>query len=470
MRSPVRLTEGPITPALLRLAGPVLVSRALHTLYGVADTFWVGRLGPEAIAAVSTSTFALWTLYSIGDVLIGGVTALVSQAVGARRDEDAAATARAGFALALGLGAVVAALGWFGARPLFGALLNDPEVVEYGSDFLSLVSLLAPCFYVCFVAETVFRSCGDSRTPMLVMLAGVALNIALDPFLVLGLGPFPHLGVRGAAIATMIAETLVISAYAVLWLRGRFPLSLARHRRGALAARADVLAILRVGAPFAATGILFSVVYLVLSRIAGAFGAPTLAALGIVNRLESLNYLSAAAVGMAVSTMVGQNVGARRPDRAAVVADRGATVVTATSAVVSTAFLLFPDAIAAVFTSDPDALREGVVFLRIVAISQPMMCWEIVYGGAFTGTGRTLPPMLVSVLTSLVRVPLASYLAIGRAIGPSGLWWVISLTAVARGVWVSAWFRGGGWRREIGLARPSVMAVAEVVGPQTPEG
>jgi putative MATE family efflux protein len=305
---------------------------------------------------------------------------------------------------------------------------------------------------------------------MLVMLAGVALNIVLDPFLVLGLGPFPQLGVRGAAIATMISETLVICTYGLLWLRGRFPLSLARRAGGALAARADVLAILRIGAPFAATGILFSVVYLVLSRIAGAFGAPTLAALGIVNRLESLNYLSAAAVGMAVSTMVGQNVGARRPDRAAVCADRGAALVTATSAVVTAAFLLFPEAIAGVFTRDADALGECVRFLRIVAISQPMMCWEIVYGGAFTGTGRTLPPMLVSVLTSLVRIPLASYLAIGRAIGPLGLWWTISLTGVARGVWVSAWFRRGGWRREIARARTSVIPVAEVVGPQTPEG
>jgi putative MATE family efflux protein len=303
---------------------------------------------------------------------------------------------------------------------------------------------------------------------MSVILGASILNLVLDPLLILGVGPFPRWGVRGAAISTMIAESLAVLVYVVLWARGRFPLSLSREPGTPLAARADATRVLRIGAPFAATGILFSIVYLLLSRIAGQFGAPTLAALGIVNRLESLNYLSAGAVGMAVSTMVGQNVGARRPDRAAVAADRGALVVTVTSAVVTGAFLLFAESIAGVFTKDPESLRQSVRFLRIVAISQPMMCWEIVYGGAFTGAGRTLPPMLVSGLTSVVRIPLAAWLALSRGFGPPGLWWTISLTAVVRGVWVSVWFRRGGWRavrREAGIA-----GTPETFGPQTPEG
>lgn len=470
MPTPVRVTEGPITPALLRLAGPVLVSRALHTFYGVAATFWVGRLGPEAIAAVSTCTFALWTVFSIGDVLIGGLTALVSQAIGARRDADAAATTRAGILLALAVGAVVGVVGYFGAPFLFAALFDDPDVVALGSQYLSLISLITPLFYLAFVADTAYRCCGDSRTPMTVMLCASILNVVLDPLLILGVGPFPRWGVRGAAVSTIIAESLAVATYVLLWSRGRFPLNLSRPTGVPLATRNDAAQVLRIGAPFAATGMLFSIVYLLLSRIAGQFGAPTLAALGIVNRLESLNYLTAGAVGMAVATMVGQNVGAKRPDRAAVSADRGALLVTITSGVVTGAFLLFAESIAGVFTKDPEALRESVRFLRIVAISQPMMCWEIVYGGGFTGAGRTLPPMLVSSLTSVVRIPLAAWLAIGRGFGPPGLWWTISLTCVARGVWVSLWFRRGGWQIERAAKTRLVSAPPEIVGPQSPEG
>jgi len=469
MPARVRLTEGPITPALVRLAWPVLVSRTLHTLYGVADTFWVGRLGPEAIAAVSTSTFALWTLYSVGDVLVAGVGALVSQAIGARRDAEAGAAARAGVALALGLGAAVAAAGWLGAAPMFRILFPDARVVTLGAEYLALVSLLAPAFYLGFVADTIYRSCGDSRTPMLVTLGASLLNIGLDPLLILGIGPFPRLGVRGAAIATVVAECTALAVFLALWLAGRLPIRLRPPPGAPRLDPRDVVAVARLGTPFAATGMLFSLVYLVLSRIAGAFGPAVVAALGIVNRLESLNYLPAGAIGMGVSTAVGQNVGARHPERAASAADRGALLVTATSGLVAAAFLLAPRPIARVFTADPAALDESVRFLRIVALSQPAMCWEIVYQGAFAGAGRTLPPMIVSVLTSVVRIPLAAWLALAGGAGPAGLWWTISLTGIARGVWVSAWFRAGGWRR----ARPAARGTPrppEGFGPQSPEG
>ncbi len=467
--APLRLTEGPITPALLRLAWPVLVSRALHTLYGVVDTFWVGRVGPEAIAAVATSTFALWTLFSIGDVLIAGVGALASQAIGARRDDDAAGAARAGLALALGMGIAVAAAGWWGARPLFDAILDDPRVVAYGGEYLSLVALLAPVFFVDFVFETTYRSCGDSRTPMRVMLGATILNVVLDPLLILGIGPFPALGVRGAALATVISQVLAVCAYLALWAGGRLPLRLGPRAGRPLVTAHEVGGILRIGAPWAATGMLFSAVYLVLSRIAGTFGAATLAALGIVNRLESLSYVTASAAAMGVSTMVGQNFGAGKPDRSAEAADRGAVLITWISGTVAVAFLLFPERIARIFTDDPVALAEAATFLRIVAISQPMMCWEIVYQGAFSGVGQTLPPMFVSVGISILRVPLAWWTAITLGHGPDALWHAITWTAVARGVLVTWWFRTGTWRRRAPVP-PDVPPTTALAGPGGPDG
>jgi len=465
----VRLTSGPITPALIRLAWPVFVSRALHTLYGTADTAWVGRLGPEAIAAVSTSFFASWMLLAVGDVLIAGVTALVSQAVGARRDHDASVTTRTALLLATLLGIVVAAIGWWGSPILFRFLFHDAAIVAMGGEYLRLFCLLAPVFYVGFVLEAVYRACGDSRTPLIAVAIGTFLNVALDPFLILGIGPFPEWGVAGAAAATIVAEVVVLVVYAVLFARGTFPLRLRDARTSW--SRSDALDILRIGTPHALVGVLFSVVYLFLARITGSFGAAAAAALGVVNRLESLNYLTSTAVGLGVATLVGQNLGAGRIDRSEASAHRGAALITISTGFVTIVFLVFAEPIARIFTSDPAAVRESTTFLRIVALSQVFMGWEIVYGHAFTGAGNTLPPMYVSTITSVLRIPLAWWSQVS-GIGTVGIWWTISLTGIVRGIVLPAWFRLGRWKRTDLARRAGEFARASIapMGPDSPDG
>jgi putative MATE family efflux protein len=445
----------------------VFVSRALHTLYGTADTAWVGRLGPEAIAAVSTSFFASWTLLAAGDVLIAGVTALVARAIGAERDADATRVARTALTLALAMGIVVAAIGWTFAPALFRFLFENDEIARLGGTYLSLFCLLAPVFYVTFVAEAVYHACGDSRTPMFALAAGTALNLVLDPLLILGIGPFPEWGVRGAAIATIISECVVLVIYVVLVARGSFPLSLFASAPGSR--RRDVREIFRIGTPHALVGVLFSVVYLFLSRITGQFGAAAVAALGVVNRLESLNYLTATAVGLGVATLVGQNLGANRVDRAEASANRGAALITISTGAVTVVFLVFAEPIARLFTSDPDAVREAVLFLRIVALSQIFMGWEIVYGHAFTGAGNTLPPMYVSSITSVLRIPLALWSA-ASGIGVVGIWWTISLTGIVRGIVIPTWFRLGRWKRTAVTLGAQEFVAATPVGPDSPEG
>lgn len=469
---PALLTAGPITPALLRLAWPVFLARALHTLYGVADTIWVGRLGADAVAAVSTGFFASWALIGIGTMLVAGVTALVSQAVGAGRDEEAARVVSTGLGLAAATGTVVAVLGWFGAPLLFRALFDDPHVVALGSTYLSLISLAAPAMYVVFVVEATYRSCGDSRTPMLVALAGTLLNVVLDPLLILGVGPLPRLEVAGAAVATLVGEGASLALAATLALGGRFPLRL----RGAGASPSAFRAgqILRIGAPEAVIDFLFSAVYLFLAHVTGAFGAAATAALGIVNRLESVTYLTAAAVGMAVATMVGQNLGARQPGRAEASARAGGRVVTGLAAGLTVVFLAAPRLVVGLFTSDPEVVEQAVLFLRIVAISQVFMGWELVYGQAFVGAGDTLPPMVISAGTSLARIPLAWWLAFGTPAGTEGIWWTISLTGILRGVLIVAWFRLGRWKeRDLRIAPPPAPALpagTDATVPLGPEG
>lgn len=454
---PRRLTDGPLTPALLRLAWPVFVSHALYTLYGLADTIWVGRLSAEAIGAVSTCFFASWALLAIGDLFIAGVTALVSQAVGAQREKEAAEVVGTALSLAFLAGLFVATLGWFGARPLFELLFDDPDTIRMGAEYLSLYCLLAPIFYVSHVIDSIYRASGDTRTPMLVLLVGTGLNIGLDPLLILGLGPFPRLEVQGAALATIIGQTTATAIYFGLYLRGHFPIAFRPEHLIRRFSRLRARQIAQIGTPTALIGILFSTVYLVLANYVGQFGAAALAALGIVNRLESLNYLTANAMGMGVATLVGQNLGARQVERAEASADRGALLISISTGLLTALYLLCPEWIARLFTSDPEAIREAVVFLRIVALSQVLMGWELVYGQAFTGAGDTMPPLYASIVTSVIRIPVAWWLAFHTGAGLAGIWWVISITGILRGLWVSGWFKLGRWkmrgvRFESGLA------------------
>ncbi len=457
---PARLTEGPLTRQLVRLAGPVFVSRALHTLYGVAATAWMGRVGSDALAAVSTGFFASWTINAVGDVLVAGITALVSQAVGARRDALAGRTAATGLVLALVLGTAIGLGAFFAAPHLFALLFDNPAIESMGATYLSLLALLTPVLYLVFSFESIYRACGDTRTPMLVLGAGSILNLVLDPFLILGWGPFPRLEVKGAVLAMAISESLVLLAYVVLALRGRMPLPVPWRRIDGAFEVPIARRILSIGAPHAVTGTLFSSIYLFLSRVTGTFGAIPLAALGVVNRLESLNYLTSVAMGMGVAAMVGQNLGGGRPDRAEHAAHRGAILITIVTGAMTLVYLFAAEPIVRIFMPGDEAARVGGHFLRIVALSQIFMGWEIVYGGAFTGAGNTIPPMVAAVVTSALRVPMALYMAAPERWGAAGVWWTVTLTCIVRGLVIAGWFRRGRWKR--GFSAPAAAARDEI--------
>lgn len=447
----------------------MFVSRALHTLYGLADIAWVGRLSPEALGAVSTCFFASWAIFAIGDILVSGLTALVAQAVGGHRDSDAAVSAETGAVVALLLGCAVAALGWWGSPVLFSRLFDDPQVVRMGSDYLRLFVLLAPLFYLDMSAEAVYRACGDSTTPMVVLLVGSLLNIGLDPLLIFGWGPFPRLEVTGAALATVIAEIVVVGIYVALYARRHIPLPNLRLSQAMRTFSRDRAArMFRIGLPTALVGVLYAAVYLALARVAGGFGAATLAALGLVNRLESVNYLGSSAIGLGAATLVGQNLGASLPERSESSAHRAALLATLFAGTFMLPFLLVPEPLARLFTDDPEAVHAAASFLRIVGISQVMMAWELVYAQAFIGAGDTLPPMWVSVSMSLIRVPLAWWLAVPMGMGPNGIWWTISGTGILRGVWLTLWFRRGRWKRFTPPEHPEVMVPLR--GADGPEG
>jgi putative MATE family efflux protein len=204
--------------------------------------------------------------------------------------------------------------------------------------------------------------------------------------------------------------------------------------------------LVRIGMPISVSSVAFCVVYLFVNRITAGFGTEAVAALGIGNRIESVNYLISFGFSMAVATLVGQNLGAGNPERAASLARKTILIVSVFTGFTTVLFLAFPEAIVRIFVDDPAVIAAGKSYIRILALSQILMGWELVLEGAFSGAGDTLPPMFVSIPGSIIRIPLAWWLAVSLGWGVEGIWWTITVTTLVKGVALLIWFSRGHWK------------------------
>jgi putative MATE family efflux protein len=444
---PPGVTE-PIPRELTRLALPVFASLTLRLAYQWVDALWVRGLGVEATAAVTTSIFVMWTVYSLNDIFAVGVTAYVSQLLGAGDRERAGLAAFKGLRASALLGLVVGVGGVLGARSIYHLMTSDSHVLENGTRYLSVVLGAAPLPMIALTCESIMRASGDTRTPLLIDLSAVALNALLDPFLIYGFGSFHGMGVAGAAWATVIAQAVMVVGYLTMAARGHRALPIARRAPGA---PVRIMGMARVGLPVAAVGAMFSVVYIAFAHATARYGAASLAIIGIANRIEALQFVGAAAIGIAGATLVGQNLGAGRPERASLVLRTGLGWGVWLSLGFMALFLLAPQFFLSLFTRDAEALRLGVPYLRVLSICLPFVAIEIITMESIVGSGHTGPLSWIYNVISLLRIPLAFVVAGWRGAGVVGIAWLITITCVVRTILIASWAMRGTWKR--GLAR-----------------
>ena len=432
------LTAGPLRGAVLRLALPAVAMMACHFSFNLIDSIWVGRLiGPAALAAVSTSGFYVWVALSLGEMVEIGLIAVAARRHGEGDPERAARAAAAAVAYALAAGLLVSVTGELIASTMFRLMAVPPEVATLGRAYLSTWLLGGPLVFGFFAIEATFRAAGDTRTPFLMLAGSVCVSILLDPLLIMGIGPFPRLGVEGAALASVMVRG------------GGFLLGLViALRRGLVRVGAPdwraLPTIIRVGAPLSLAGVLLSVIYMWLTRFTSRFGTPALAALGVGHKMEGLGFIAISGFALAASALVGQNLGARQEARAqaAVRLTVGyCLVVTVTTAI---AFLLIPSRLVALFTRDPQVIADGVLYLRVISFAQIGQSFELILEGALAGAGYTFWPQIVSTSLTALRIPLAAWWS--TAIGLLGIWLALSVTAISRGIAMVLFWRGGRWR------------------------
>jgi putative MATE family efflux protein len=434
------LTVGPLRPVILKLAAPAVAMMACHFCFNLIDSIWVGRLiGPAALAAVSTAGFYVWVLLSLGEMVEGGLIAVAARRHGEGFPEAAARAAGAAVEYALVAGMIVSLAGYAITDWLFRVMGVPADVARLGHQYLHTWLLGGPLVFGFFAVEATFRASGDTRTPFLLLAASVVLSIGLDPLLIAGVGPFPKLGVAGAAAASvMVRGGGFLIGVGIALKRGLIRLDAPDWRA--------VPTIFRVGAPLSLAGVLLSVIYMWLTRFTSRFGTPALAALGVGHKVEGLGFLAISGFALSASALVGQNLGAGQEARAR----QGVRLTVAYCLVFTTAtavaFLAIPQTLVGLFTSDPAVIHDGSLYLRVIAFAQIGQTFEIILEGALAGAGYTLWPQVTSTSLTLLRVPLAAWWS--QDIGVLGIWLALSVTAVARGIAMTLFWMSGAWRHE----------------------
>ncbi len=427
------LTRGGILDKLLLVAVPIMGTQFVQMAYNLTDMFWLGRVGSGAVAASGTAGMYLWL--SMGLLMFGrmGAEIGVSQRLGAQDEYGARGYAQTALALGAVLGTLYGLAMALFSRQLIGVFgIQEAQIAADAAEYLAIVGLAVPLTYITGAITGTFNGAGNSRVSFICNAAGLAINMALDPPLI------SAMGIRGAAIATAIAQGAVCALFLVMLKKGRSR-PFARLR---LFARPDfqkLRQIVRWSLPISLESLLFTLLSMVITRFVAAFGAQAIAVNRVGSQIESLSWLIGGGFGSAITAFIGQNFGAGKWTRI-----RRGFQMSVYSMLLwgafSTLLLLFAGAaLFRIFLPEPDIVAMGAKYLRILALCQIVSCLECVASGAFRGVGQTIPPSLASIVSNAVRIPLAYGLS-RTALGLDGIWRGIVFGAIMRSVWIFIWY------------------------------
>lgn len=431
------LTQGGILRKILMVALPIMGTQLLQMTYNLTDMFWLGRMERSVTAVASSGLAGMFLWLGMALLLVGrvGSEVGVSQNLGAGNRAEAGAFAEEAARLGLILGGVYGLVLLGFARPLLSLLqVQEQDVLDNASGYLRIVALGEPLVYASAALTGGFNGSGNSRLGFLANAAGLLVNMVLDPVMILWLG----WGVRGAAIATLIAQIIV---FAVMLLTAK------RHRlrpfpQFRLLGRlhwARTRQILGWSLPVSLeSGAFTALAMVVTGMVSSGYGADAVAVQRVGSQIESLSWLVGGGFASAVTAFIGQNYGARKWARirrgyhislAALLLWEGAVMLL---------LMLGGRALYSLFLREPHLQQMGQEYLFILAFCQPAMALEGVGGGAFRGIGRTLPPSVSSILSNLIRPILCWVLA--QRFGLNGFWMGITLSAILRGTMIFLWF------------------------------
>jgi putative MATE family efflux protein len=441
-------TAEPVNRALGLLAIPMMLEMAMEAIFAVVDIAFVSRLGTNAIAAVGLTEALITVLYALAIGLGMGVTAMISRRIGSRDSSSAAYVLGQAIWVGLAISMVVGTLGVIYAADLLWMMGADEAVIAEGKGFTAVLLGGNASILFLFLLNAGFRGAGDAPVALRSLMLANGLNILLDPCLIFGLGPFPELGVTGAAVATTIGRS--IGVLYLLWYlfggRGRLQFNVRN-----LAIVPSLLArMIRISLGGIAQFFIATSSWIAIIRVVAMYGSAPIAAYTIAIRLMEFVFLPAWGLGNAAATLVGQNLGAQQPDRAERAVWVASRYNTAFMTVLGLIFFILAPWIIALFTSDPEIRRYGINCLRILSVGYPMYAVGMIVIQALNGAGDTRTPSLLNFVAFwTMQIPLAYWMATSVGMGPNGVFTAIVLSESALTVLGVMVFRRGKWRTQV---------------------
>jgi putative MATE family efflux protein len=440
-------TAGSLNRAILLLAVPMVLEMVLESLFAVVDVFWVGRLGANAVATVGLTESMLSLVFAVGMGLSLSTTAMVARRIGEKDREGAAVAAVQAIALGLVVSLIIGLPCLLLAPRLLRLMGATPDIVAIGSGYTRICLGGSCAVLLLFLNNAIFRGAGDAAIAMRLLWVSNIINLVLDPCLIFGWGPFPKLGVTGAALATLIGRSIGVLYQFYRLLKGTERIHiLARHVR----LRLDVLLrLVRVSL----TGILqFAIAHtswIGLVRIVSVFGAAAIAGYTIAIRIVIFVILPSWGLSNAAATLVGQNLGAGKPDRAESAVWRTGLYNMIFLGTVGILFVIFAEPVVRLFTHDPEVVPLGATCLRIISYGNIGYAYGMVMLQAFNGAGDTITPTIVNFFGFwLVEIPLAYWLAIPMNLKSNGAFWAIVVAEAAIAGASAVLFKQGRWKKK----------------------
>lgn len=428
---------------------PIVATNVFQSLYQLIDTFWVGRLGADAVAAVSLSFPILFFMISAGGGMSIAGAVLVAQTFGARNQRAVDHAAGQTLSVVGVISAVLSVAGYVLSGPLVSFFGPEATVERLAVEYLQVSFLGLVAVFVYFVFQALLRGVGDVKTPMIVVAGTVVLNFFLDPLLILGWGPVPAFGVVGAAWATIGSQGLAGLVGLAVLFSGRYGI----HLRPAdmVPERTMVMRILKLGIPSSVEQSTRALGIAVMMLLVASFGTTVIASYGIGSRILSFVIIPAMGLSMATSTVVGQNVGAMQNDRAGAAAKIGMWAGFWGLTIAGALLFIFAEPVTRAFVpGEPEVIAIGTHFMHIMAPAFGFFGVQMVMSGALAGAGNTVAAMALSILSFWVlRFPVAWVLAVPGGLGPDGIFWSFPISNVLAGGLAVAWFMRGSWIRRV---------------------
>ncbi|OFY62207.1 MAG: MATE family efflux transporter [Bacteroidetes bacterium RBG_13_43_22] len=438
-------TEVRLSRAILLLSIPAVLEMIMESIFVVVDIFFVSKLGPDAIATVGLTESLLTIVYAISLGLATATTSMVSRRIGEKNPDKASETAFQAILTGVIVSVIIAVPGALFARDLLDIMGASPVIVNEMSGYATIVLAGNTVVMLLFIINAIFRSAGDAAIAMRVLWIGNIINMILDPCLIFGFGPFPEMGIKGAAIATTTGRGIAVLYQVYLLFFGKKRIQLSVKHFGInfrIIFRLIKISLGSIGQNLIATSS-----WIALVRIISIFGSEIVAGYTIAIRIINFIILPSWGISNAASTLVGQNLGAGKPDRA----ERSVMITGWVNmiflGIVGIIFVVFPEPFIRLFISDPEVLKTGAACLRIISIGFIGYGFGMVLVNSFNGAGDTTTPLKINIFSYwLIEIPLAYLFAISSGMNENGVYLAIVIAETIMTLTAYLVFRRGKWK------------------------